>query len=807
MVQLLNSIYLGAATPSDYGKAAGVVELLPFDYYLGAAVPSHGKPTINVLLSGVSPLTLLNAVKLNYVKAFGKCEQRLLPDGYTQLESLANTSNAYIVTSISLDDNDEIEFWWNAEADGSVFAFSQGLSADGQSFQLANTSSDGIVFDIQNYSPYRLVTNIQAYNNGVKHIVIKNREIFIDGVSYGTSAGSVTSPTSALRLFVSSAGAASLSKFTNRFTVKNKINLIPCKRNSDSVLGMYDTVSGQFFRNSGTGTFTAGGKATPSPDNVMPIWCNNGALKARHQSGLPLGYTQLTYIQSDGRQVINTGYVLQETDSVEVDYILTDLTRTGDKFILGAQPVSDTSIGGFWVETYNSSNVWYIRYGSGTSANTYGSVTPTSQLSGTLAVSKNSFVVNGIKILTPDFVNMPAKPMTIFNRISLDGSIPNNGASAQISEVRVKNGNNLVHRYIAVRNSNNELGMYDLVSGQFFKNAGTGDFTAGNLINDLEIYYDGTVETVAVSTFSQDDYLNAYCPISGKIVAHSSSRCFIVPCKPNTEYRFIFDNTGISSPRCIVTGFTNKPEIGMSVVQGLYSVANTYSGLNDATFTTESNIHYLLFWLMYQKTDADTKEAVNKAILYETSLGATCQPLLSVGTYKDVQNITNGAITRNVGVVVLDGSEGWASYQNGICWAASSYLKDKVSGNSASFSTHYGWASSEPANMQNNKFLLHGTQRLCIKDDRFETVTGFRQFLAEQYNAGTPVIVVYPIKTPTTETVTGQTLSITQGTNIVSAEGSVSDLELEVSYKAYAEVTVEEIEAVNTDENVEVTIG
>ena len=65
----------------------------------------------------------------------------------------------------------------------------------------------------------------------------------------------------------------------------------------------------------------------------------------------------------------------------------------------------------------------------------------------------------------------------------------------------------------------------------------------------------------------------------------------------------------------------------------------------------------------------------------------------------------------------------------------------------------------------------------------------------------------YPLDTPTTETVTGQTLTITQGTNVVTAEGSVDDLELEVSYKAYAEVTVEEIEAVNTDENVEVTIS
>ena len=94
-----------------------------------------------------------------------------------------------------------------------------------------------------------------------------------------------------------------------------------------------------------------------------------------------------------------------------------------------------------------------------------------------------------------------------------------------------------------------------------------------------------------------------------------------------------------------------------------------------------------------------------------------------------------------------------------------------------------------------------------IPEQTVATVADFKAFLASQYAAGTPVIVVYPLATPTTETVTGQTLTITQGTNIVTAVGSVSDLELEVSYKAYAEVTVEEIEAVNTDENVEVIIS
>ena len=35
-------------------------------------------------------------------------------------------------------------------------------------------------------------------------------------------------------------------------------NLIPARRNSDGVLGMFDTVSGRFFTNSGTGSIVAG---------------------------------------------------------------------------------------------------------------------------------------------------------------------------------------------------------------------------------------------------------------------------------------------------------------------------------------------------------------------------------------------------------------------------------------------------------------------------------------------------------------------------------------------------------------------
>jgi hypothetical protein len=48
--------------------------------------------------------------------------------------------------------------------------------------------------------------------------------------------------------------------------------------------------------------------------------------------------------------------------------------------------------------------------------------------------------------------------------------------------------------------------------------------------------------------------------------------------------------------------------------------------------------------------------------------------------------------------------------------------------------------------------------------------------------------VVYPLATPTTETVTGQTLHIQAGTNIVEiTQASIDNLGLEVSYKGTIE--------------------
>lgn len=624
MVQLLNSIYLGAATPSDYGKAAGVIELLPFEYYLGAAVPSHGKPTVNVLLSGVSPLTLLNAVSLNYIKAFGKCEQA----------------------------------------------------------------------------------------------------------------------------------------------------------------------------------------STPTPTSPVNIVANNGAIKVKDDE-LPVGYKRLSYIESSGAQIIDTDYILQETDSVEVDYNITNRSRTGDKFIIGCQPIADNPNIGMWVETYGNQNSWYVRFGSPSSVNTSST---SSQLSGTLKVSKGSFIVNGVEILQPAYNAMSPNQMSIFNRRSSNGSVPTAGCSAQVRGVRILNGNNIIRKYIPCESPDNILGLYEVTQGEFLTNNGDGDFTAGSYDTShlTEIYYDGTVETVSIgkgfdSADGQGTFVSPGSSATTRIYkafGQLPDGRYKVAITGNFEFIFQYKDS--------MDTFTDYGNIDTWTTSGVYDLDKTG--------------YYYGIAIRYPNNGTIRPSDFNGVIsLIPVDNSATCQPLLSVSTYKDVQNITNGAITRNVGVKVLNGTEDWQYSQALLNYMYSLRIDglfaediSVTSGRKTPYCTHFvrseQWKTST-AEARNNAVQAwrpsSGSSVIGLGYNyaSAEGLADFKAWLASQYAAGTPVIVVYPLATPTTETVTGQTLTITQGTNIVTAEGSVSDLELEVSYKAYAEVTVEEIEAVNTDENVEVIIS
>ena len=173
---------------------------------------------------------------------------------------------------------------------------------------------------------------------------------------------------------------------------------------------------------------------------------------------------------------------------------------------------------------------------------------------------------------------------------------------------------------------------------------------------------------------------------------------------------------------------------------------------------------------------------------------ATAENLLSAGTYKDVQEVISGSVTRNVGIKVLDGTENW-EYQSQYARFRLPILADNFISIGLRITpfvtTHFisvsdGRHISEVPNNACYSGILNITDdySFYIKTTDFTSTKSWTQFLQQQYANGTPVIIVYPLETPTTETVTEQSMNIQKGTNIIEVtEASLDDLELEAKYK------------------------
>ena len=182
-----------------------------------------------------------------------------------------------------------------------------------------------------------------------------------------------------------------------------------------------------------------------------------------------------------------------------------------------------------------------------------------------------------------------------------------------------------------------------------------------------------------------------------------------------------------------------------------------------------------------------------ETILDSAGHTATAQMLLGLNdTYRDEQNINTGAITRKVGVTVLDGTENWitSTTYGADVFVANGFLPNslRISANSGSilFSTHFApapisGAASTPKvnNTMSINSAYHAEGVVWIRSNNFSTVAQFKSWLAEQYANGTPVIVVYPLaeSAQTTESVATQSLTTAP---VRQTAGSILGMPIEV---------------------------
>ena len=213
---------------------------------------------------------------------------------------------------------------------------------------------------------------------------------------------------------------------------------------------------------------------------------------------------EVEYLESSGTQLIDTGIIVGETDTILCSAMF--LQEAGINMLFGASSSSEE--GGIWLEIYGN-KTYYSRFGS--TIATYKNA-PNPHGRHEYELRKGYLGVDGEQFLSPPFTKMPSSNLKIFGR---DSTYKYVGRIYSLSVIN-ENGEAIID-FIPVRVG--QIGyMYDRVSGKLFSNNnGTGEFIVGqdvdihntiiDFVNDDDFVTRDELSNVATSG-SYNDLLN-----------------------------------------------------------------------------------------------------------------------------------------------------------------------------------------------------------------------------------------------------------------------------------------------------------
>ena len=186
---------------------------------------------------------------------------------------------------------------------------------------------------------------------------------------------------------------------------------------------------------------------------------------------LPNEYTPLEYLESTGTQYIDTGIKVKANTVAEFEYQFTVVA--GYNYVFGQV----AGYGACCLGYRHGDGIWWFQ------RNTFANIYDSLKHKVVYGMDGNAYRDDLLFATRGTYGcgnNPPDHTIVIF----AERNDPQNGAihygRVKIYYFILKEGNNTVRNFIPVRrNSDSVLGMYDLVSGTFFTNAGAGTFTAG----------------------------------------------------------------------------------------------------------------------------------------------------------------------------------------------------------------------------------------------------------------------------------------------------------------------------------------
>lgn len=246
-----------------------------FSYLLGKKSGGSPAPVVDTgafKVSSISEMNLLTGMKNGDVCVI----EMTIPEDYTEISYIEGSGTQYIDTLYKPNQTKtEITFQQPNAIENSVYVAGIKDSADHDGARyfvcMYNHSNSKFVCSNRTGSNW---PNLGNYNSNVNTVIYNDSShyVYFNGTSKGTIETLTQETEYNLILFASNnQGTVDENKFvgkiynckiTNNTTGFYERYLLPCKKNSDDEIGMYDIANDTFYSNSGTGDFTGGTTVT-----------------------------------------------------------------------------------------------------------------------------------------------------------------------------------------------------------------------------------------------------------------------------------------------------------------------------------------------------------------------------------------------------------------------------------------------------------------------------------------------------------------------------------------------------------------
>lgn len=201
------------------------------------------------------------------------------------------------------------------------------------------------------------------------------------------------------------------------------------------------------------------------------------AMLMAKQEDILAEFQQLEFIESTGTQWINTGVCPNTNTIIEIDlkFSGTFNPKNGNTSIIGCRDANDRISCNFGGQVSQSREI-YFWIGNSSS--------PVYRLNDLPIESRNTLTItSGSAAYEKQTINISimktgiSVPFTLFGRNTSGTVAPFNAYNMIVYCCKIYDGEKLVRDFIPVkRKSNEDIGLYDKVTKQFFANQGTGEF-------------------------------------------------------------------------------------------------------------------------------------------------------------------------------------------------------------------------------------------------------------------------------------------------------------------------------------------